>query len=88
MDMKSASVANSGLDLRVRRQIYELTPHDLETFPIWEFNLDETAGTAQDELTVRPRVADGPNSLSSNDLKMGKITSQPHPVLPRRSSSS
>jgi hypothetical protein len=60
MDMKLAEVANAALDLRVRRQIYELTPHDLETFPIWEFNLDETAGTAQDELTVRPRVADEP----------------------------
>lgn len=52
--MKSAPVANENLSLRVRRQIYELTPHDLETFPIWEFNLDETPENGQDELTVRP----------------------------------
>jgi hypothetical protein len=58
--MKSASVINECLDLQVRRQIYELTPHDLETFPIWEFNLDETAGSGQDELTVRPCIASGP----------------------------
>ena len=42
------------------KQIYALTPHDLETFPIWEFNLDEAAGSGQDELTVRPCVASGP----------------------------
>ncbi len=58
--MKSAPVANESLGLRVRRQIHELTPLDLETFPIWEFNLDETAKGGQDELTVRPWVASGP----------------------------
>ena len=54
--MKSAPVANENLSLRVRRQIYELTPNDLETFPIWEFKLDETAESGQDELTVRPCI--------------------------------
>ena len=58
--MKSASVYDESLDLQARRQIYELTPHDLETFPIWEFKLDETAEGGQDELTVRPCVASGP----------------------------
>ena len=58
--MKSAPVANESLGLRVRRQIHELTPRDLETYPIWEFNLDETAKGGQDELTVRPCVASGP----------------------------
>ena len=59
MDMKSVPVAKR-LNLRDRRQIYELTPHDLETFPIWEFKLDEVAESGQDELTVRPCVTAGP----------------------------
>jgi hypothetical protein len=58
--MKSASLCNESLDLQARRQIYELTPHDLKAFPIWEFKLDETAEGGQDELTVRPHMADGP----------------------------
>jgi hypothetical protein len=58
--MKSALVVSESLDLRVRRQIYELTPDDLETFPIWEFKLDETAKGGQDELTVQPCIASGP----------------------------
>jgi hypothetical protein len=58
--MSSATVCNETLDLRVRRQIYELTPHDLKTFPIWEFRLDETAEGGQDELTIRPFIASGP----------------------------
>jgi len=58
--MKPASAANKNPTLQVRRQIYDLTPLDLETFPIWEFNLDEAAKGSQDELTVRPRVTTGP----------------------------
>jgi hypothetical protein len=59
-DMNSASVCSEPLDLRVRRQVYELTTYDLETFPIWEFRLDETAEGGQDELTMRPFIASGP----------------------------
>lgn len=58
--MNAASVCNETLDLRVRKQIYELTLQDLETFPIWEFNLDETVESSQDELTVRPCIASAP----------------------------
>ena len=58
--MKSIPEGKESRDPGVRKQIYELIPHDLETFPIWEFNLDATAGSAQDELTVRPCLADGP----------------------------
>ena len=58
--MNSASVCNESSNLPVRRQIYELNLYDLETFPIWEFKLDETGGSGQDELTVRPFVASGP----------------------------
>lgn len=58
--MKSASVCRESPDLLVRRQIYELTPHDLENFPVWEFNLDEASGCGQDELTVRPCLVSGP----------------------------
>jgi hypothetical protein len=58
--MKSVPVDNQSLALKVRKQIYELTPHDLETFPIWEFKLDETAEGGRDELSVRPCTASGP----------------------------
>ena len=58
--MKSAPVTIQSPALQARKQIYDLTPHDLETFPIWEFNLDERAKGSQDELTVRPCVANGP----------------------------
>ena len=55
--MKRTSVDSENPSLRVRRQIYDLTPLDLETFPVWEFNLDRTSGNGQDELTIRPCVA-------------------------------
>jgi hypothetical protein len=37
-----------------RRQVYELTPSDLKTFPVWEFASDEEDVDGQDEATVRP----------------------------------
>jgi hypothetical protein len=40
--------------------VYELTPEDLERFPIWEFALDEEGEEGQDEATVRPYAANGP----------------------------
>jgi hypothetical protein len=58
--MKSVSAHKENCDLGIRKQIHELTPHDLKAFPIWEFNLDETAGSGQDELTVRPCIASEP----------------------------
>jgi hypothetical protein len=39
---------------RVRKQFYELTPTDLEQFPVWEWCLDEEGVAGQDEATVRP----------------------------------
>ena len=57
--MKSA-VAKENPALLVRKQIYNLTQHDLEMFPIWEFKLDETDEGSQDELTVRPYLMTGP----------------------------
>jgi len=47
-------------DLRVPKQVYELTLQDLGAFPIWEFRLHEGAEGGQDESTVRPCVASGP----------------------------
>ena len=58
--MKSASVAKESPALHARKQIYDLTLHDLEAFPIWEFNLDAAVNGGQDELTIRPYVATGP----------------------------
>jgi hypothetical protein len=40
--------------VRIRKQIYELTPNDLEKFPVWEFCLDEEDEEGQDEATIRP----------------------------------
>jgi hypothetical protein len=45
---------------RIRRQVYELTPSDLERFPVWEFALDEEGEEGQDEATVRPYEPNGP----------------------------
>jgi hypothetical protein len=44
----------------IRRQVYKLTPADLERFPVWEFALDEEGEQGQDEATVRPYEASGP----------------------------
>jgi hypothetical protein len=44
-------------DVRIRRQVYELSPADLERFPVWEFALDEEGEEGQDEATVRPYEA-------------------------------
>ena len=58
--MKSIPASNESRDLRVGKQVYELTLCDLNTFPIWEFRLDEEDGAAQDESTVRPCIVTGP----------------------------
>ena len=49
----------------VRKQVYELTLHDLTTFPVWEFRLDEEGEEGRDESTVRPFAVSGP--LDSTD---------------------
>ncbi|NMO14555.1 hypothetical protein HPC49_02245 [Pyxidicoccus fallax] len=40
---------------KIRKQVYELTPEDLERCPVWEFASDEEGVEGQDEATVRPR---------------------------------
>ena len=40
--------------MKIRKQIYDLTPDDLRRFPVWEFASDEEAEDSQDEATVRP----------------------------------
>lgn len=55
--LNPSSVCRQGR--RVSKQVYELTLHDLGTFPIWEFRLDEE-GQDQDESTVQPHTASGP----------------------------
>ena len=44
----------------IRRQVYDLTPSDLEPHAVWEFALDEEGVEGQDEATVRPQEASGP----------------------------
>lgn len=46
--------------MKIRRQVYELTPEDLDKHPAWEFALDEEGEEGQDEATVRPIERDGP----------------------------
>jgi len=43
--------------MRVRKQVYELTLHDFDKFPVWEFRLEEDG---KDESTVRPYSTSGP----------------------------
>lgn len=40
--------------MKIRKQVYELTPQDLGARPVWEFALDEEGEEGQDEATVRP----------------------------------
>jgi hypothetical protein len=58
--MKPSSTCTESQSARVRKQIYELTLHDLDTFPVWEFKLDEGDEEGQDESTVRPYTTFGP----------------------------
>jgi len=41
--------------MKIRKQVYELSPADLEKYPVWEFCLDEEGEEGQDEATVKPR---------------------------------
>ncbi len=63
--MKPSPTCGGSQGLRVRKQVYELTLHDLSTFPVWEFRLDEEGEEGRDESTVRPYTATGP--LDSTD---------------------
>jgi hypothetical protein len=40
--------------MKIRKQVYELTPADLERFPVWEYALNEEGEAGQDEATVQP----------------------------------
>jgi hypothetical protein len=46
--------------MRIRKQVYELTPSDIAEHPAWEFALDEEGEDGQDEATVRPHPAKPP----------------------------
>jgi hypothetical protein len=46
--------------MKLRKQVYNLLPKDLEEFPVWEFALDEETEENQDEATVRPIETIGP----------------------------
>ncbi|MGD0351536.1 MAG: hypothetical protein ABSB84_14670 [Verrucomicrobiota bacterium] len=58
--MKPSPICGGSQGKRVRKQVYELTLHDLSTFPVWEFRLDEEGEEGRDESTVRPYTASGP----------------------------
>ncbi|MBI5543941.1 MAG: hypothetical protein HY901_08650 [Deltaproteobacteria bacterium] len=48
---------------KVRKQVYDLTPADLERFAVWEYALDEEGVEGQDEATVRPVSVTDPRKL-------------------------
>jgi hypothetical protein len=58
--MKLSRTRSGSQGLCVKRQVYELTLHDLRIFPVWEFRLAEEDDEGQDESTVRPYTASGP----------------------------
>ena len=58
--MTQGPTCSGSQDLRVRKQVYELTLHDLSNFPIWEFSVDAEGEEDQDESTVRPYNEPGP----------------------------
>jgi hypothetical protein len=41
---------------RIRKQVYDLVPADLEAFAVWELALDEEGEEGQDEATARPNL--------------------------------
>jgi hypothetical protein len=47
-------------NMRIRKQVYELTVEDFDQHPVWEFALDEEGEEGQDEATVRPIQLTGP----------------------------
>ena len=53
----------------IRKQIYDLTPHDFNEVPIWQYCLDEEDIPGHDEATVRPR----PDLLSADASVPGLI---------------
>jgi hypothetical protein len=58
--MKLRSTRSEGANLRIRKQVYELTLDDLDAFPVWEFRLDDEDEADSDESTVQPFIASGP----------------------------
>jgi len=57
--LKPLSTFAASQEPGVRKQVYELTLHDLATFPIWEFRLDQEGQDGHDESTVAPYTACG-----------------------------
>lgn len=44
--------------MKIRKQVYDLTPSDLALNAVWEFASDEEGDEDQDEATVRPFTVD------------------------------
>jgi hypothetical protein len=54
----------AGSHMKIRKQVYDLTPADFDLAHIWEFASDEEGVDGQDEATVRPvESAISPDSL-------------------------
>jgi hypothetical protein len=50
----STRMLGTAEEMKIRKQSYDLTPEDIQAYPIWEFALDEVREENQDEATVRP----------------------------------
>jgi hypothetical protein len=59
--VSSATASNrQETNMRVRKQVYELTVEDFLEHSVWEFALEEEGEQGQDEATVRPKPVVGP----------------------------
>jgi hypothetical protein len=59
---------NSSMAKAIRKQIYDLTPADFHSAPVWEFTSDEEGVMGQDEATVRPYELSGPPDTGHGGL--------------------
>lgn len=49
----SASLCEK-IEMKIRKQVYDLTLDDVKCYPVWQYALDEEGEDGQDEATVRP----------------------------------
>lgn len=69
--------------MKIRKQVYALTPDDLAQYPIWEFALDEEGEEDQDEATVRPFTgSDSPDPAEGMFIVRGQFTLADGTIFP------
>jgi hypothetical protein len=59
--------------MKIRKQVYDFKPRDLNEYPCWEFALDEEGQAGQDEATVRPIMQGGPVDPANGMCRNGDV---------------